>query len=35
MLAAQRDLASARSIAVASRAELLTAAATLAFARGE
>ena len=35
MLAAQRDLASARSIAVASRAELLTASATLAFAAGD
>jgi outer membrane protein len=35
MLAAQRDLASARSIAVATRAELLTAAANLAFAAGD
>jgi len=35
LLAAQRDLASARSIEVASRADLLTASANLAFAAGD
>ena len=35
LLAATRDLASARSIALASRAELLTASANLAFAAGD
>ena len=35
LLAATRDLASARSIALASRAELLTASAGLAFAAGD
>ena len=35
LLAATRDLASARSIALASRAELLTASASLAFAAGD
>jgi len=35
LLAATRDLASARSIALAGRAELLTASAGLAFAAGD
>ena len=35
LLAATRDLASARIIALASRAELLTASAALAFAAGD